>query len=210
MGIVSATGRTNLGLLGNQGYENFIQTDAAINRGNSGGALVDARGRLVGINTAIFSQTGGNIGIGFAIPSRLARSVIDELIDHGRVRRGFLGVSISDLDEDMAEAFGLDSPSGVLIESVQDGTPAAGAGIVRGDIVTRIGDNEVASVADLRLTVASLPPGTEVDMTILRGGAEESISVTLGSLDDPAVAVTGEDSPLDGVGLEPEIGRAHV
>jgi serine protease Do/serine protease DegQ len=203
MGIVSATGRTNLGLLGNQGYENFIQTDAAINRGNSGGALVDARGRLVGINTAIFSQTGGNIGIGFAIPSRLARTVIHELIDSGRVRRGYLGVSISDLNQDMAEAFGLESPSGALIESVQDGTPAARAGIERGDIITLIEGEEVESVADLRLKIASIRPGTDVAVSILRDGEVEELTVTLGSLDDPLAVVTGEDSPLEGVGLEP-------
>ena len=203
MGIVSATGRTNLGLLGNQGYENFIQTDAAINRGNSGGALVDAKGRLVGINTAIFSQSGGNIGIGFAIPSRLARTVVLELIDSGRVRRGYLGVSISDLNPDMAEAFGLESTDGALIESVQDGSPAAKAGIERGDIIIRIEDRVVESVADLRLKVAALRPGTEVAVVILRDGEEEELSVTLSSLDDPTAVVTPEDSPLNGVGLEP-------
>ncbi|MEX0325604.1 MAG: Do family serine endopeptidase [Puniceicoccaceae bacterium] len=203
MGIVSATGRTNLGLLGNQGYENFIQTDAAINRGNSGGALVDAKGRLVGINTAIFSQTGGNIGIGFAIPSRLARTVVLELIDNGRVRRGYLGVSISDLNLDMAEAFGLESTEGALVEAVQESTPAARAGMERGDIITHIEGEVVESVADLRLKVASMRPGTEIEVLILRNGEEEKLVVTLGSLDDPTAVVTGEDSPLDGVGLEP-------
>ena len=203
MGIVSATGRTNLGLLGNQGYENFIQPDAAINRGNSGGALVDAKGRLIGINTAIFSQTGGNIGIGFAIPSRLARTVVLELIDSGRVRRGYLGVSISDLNLDMAEAFGLESTEGAVVEAVQEATPAARAGLERGDIITQIHGATVESVADLRLKVASMRPGTEIDVKILREGEEQSLVVTLGSLDDPTAVVTGEDSPLDGVGLEP-------
>lgn len=203
MGIVSATGRTNLGLLGNQGYENFIQTDAAINRGNSGGALVDAKGRLVGINTAIFSQTGGNIGIGFAIPSRLARTVVLELIETGKVRRGYLGVSISDLNPDMAEAFGLESTEGALVEAVQEATPAARAGMERGDIITHIEGEKVESVADLRLKIASMRPGTEVAVDILRGGDEQTLSITLGSLDDPTAVVTGEDSPLDGVGLEP-------
>jgi serine protease Do/serine protease DegQ len=203
MGIVSATGRTNLRLLGNQGYENFIQTDAAINRGNSGGALVDAKGRLVGINTAIYSQTGGNIGIGFAIPSRLARTVVHELIDSGRVRRGYLGVSISDLNQDMAEAFDIDTTSGALIESVQDATPAARAGLQRGDVIRKIDGDDVESVADLRLKIASLRPGSEVTMTILRDGEEEELSVTLGSLDDPTAVVSSEDSPLEGVGLEP-------
>ena len=203
MGIVSATGRTNLGLLGNQGYENFIQTDAAINRGNSGGALVDAKGRLIGINTAIFSQTGGNIGIGFAIPSRLARSVVLELIENGRVRRGYLGVSISDMSSDMAEAFGLDEPTGALVEVVQERTPAARAGLERGDVIRSINGDEVKSVADLRLKVASMRPGTEIEVTITRAGEEQVLTVTLGSLDDPTAVVSAEDSPLDGVGLEP-------
>jgi serine protease Do/serine protease DegQ len=203
MGIVSATKRTNLGLLGNQGYENFIQTDAAINRGNSGGALVDAKGRLVGINTAIYSQTGGNIGIGFAIPTRLARTVVLELIDTGRVRRGYLGVSISDMNPDLAEAFGLEMASGALVEAVQDDTPAAKAGIERGDVIIRISGEEIESVADLRLRIAAVRPGTDVDITVLREGEEKVITVTLGSLDDPTAVVTGEDSPLEGIGLEP-------
>ena len=203
MGIVSATKRTNLGLLGNQGYENFIQTDAAINRGNSGGPLVDTHGRLVGINTAIFSRTGGNIGIGFAIPSRLARTVVLELVETGRVRRGYLGVSISDLNPDLAEAFGLTQLTGALVEMVQDGTPADKAGMERGDVITRINGTEVDSVADLRLTVAAIRPGTEIEVTILRDGEEKVLPVILGSLDDPTAVVTPEESPLDGVALEP-------
>jgi serine protease Do/serine protease DegQ len=203
MGIVSATERTNLGLLGNQGYENFIQTDAAINRGNSGGALVDAKGRLVGINTAIFSRTGGNIGIGFAVPTRLARTVVLELIENGRVRRGYLGVSISDLNPDMAEAFGLDNTRGALIETVQDDTPADRAGLERGDVIRSLDSYEVESVADLRLKVASMRPGTEVEVGIVRDGESRTVVVRLGSLDDPTAVVTGEESPLDGVGLEP-------
>lgn len=203
MGIVSATERSNLGLLGNQGYENFIQTDAAINRGNSGGALVDAKGRLVGINTAIFSQTGGNIGIGFAVPSSLARNVVLELIENGRVRRGYLGVSISDLNQDMAEAFQTGTTNGALVEVVQDGTPAARAGMKRGDVIRKIDNYPVESVADLRLKVASMRPGTEVAVQIIRNGEEQTLDVTLGSLDDPTAVVTGEESPIDGVGLEP-------
>jgi serine protease Do len=203
MGIVSATRRSNLGLLGNQGYENFIQTDAAINRGNSGGALVDAKGRLVGINTAIFSQTGGNIGIGFAIPSSLARTVVLELIETGKVRRGYLGVSISDLNPDMAEAFGLDSSKGALVELVQDDTPAARAGLKRGDVIREINGLPVESVSDLRLRVASIRPGSEIDVGIVREGEEVVVAVLLGSLDDPTAVVTAEDSPLEGIGLEP-------
>lgn len=203
MGIVSATGRTNLGLLGDQGYENFIQTDAAINSGNSGGALVDAKGRLIGINTAIFSQTGGNIGIGFAIPSKLARTVILELIENGKVRRGYLGVEITDLNKDMAEAFGLKEAKGALVQMVQPDAPAARAGLQRGDVILEIDGVTIDSVADLRLKVASIRPGTEVEITILRGGDMEDISMTLGSLDDPATVVAAQLTPLEGIGLEP-------
>ena len=203
MGIVSATQRTNLGLLGSQGYENFIQTDAAINRGNSGGALVDAKGRLVGINTAIFSQTGGNIGIGFAIPSRLARTVVLELIETGKVRRGYLGVSISDLNPDMAEAFGLENTKGALVETVQEETPAARAGLRRGDVIKRLDDVVVESVAGLRLSVAAMRPGTEIAVGIVREGEELELVVTLGSLDDPTAAVSSQESPLEGIGLVP-------
>lgn len=203
MGIVSATKRTNLGLLGNQGYENFIQTDASINRGNSGGALVDAKGRLVGINTAIFSQTGGNIGIGFAVPSSLARTVVLELIENGKVRRGYLGVSISDLTQELAEAFQTGTTNGALVEVVQDGTPAARAGLKRGDVIRKIDNYPVESVSDLRLKVASMRPGTEVTVQILREGEEETLQVTLGSLDDPTAVVSSEDSPIEGIGLEP-------
>lgn len=203
MGIVSATQRTNLGILGNQGYENFIQTDAAINRGNSGGALVDAAGRLVGINTAIVSQTGGNIGIGFAIPTRLIRPIILDLIDGGTVRRGFLGVSISNLNRDLAEAFGVDRARGALVETVQDGTPAARGGLRRGDIILRVGDEEIDNVSMLRLTVAGIRPGTSVPLAVWRNGEEVLLNVTLGSLDDPTAAASPLESPLNGVGLTP-------
>jgi len=203
MGIVSATQRTQLGLLGNQGYENFIQTDAAINRGNSGGPLVDAKGRLVGINTAIFSRTGGNIGIGFAIPSRLARTIVLELIATGKVRRGYLGVSISDLNPDMAEAFGLDDTGGALVEMVQKGTPADKADLQRGDVIRKIDDEVVASVAELRFTIASRRPGTETSVTLLRDGESLTKTVVLGSLDDPEAVVTTQESPLEGVALQP-------
>jgi len=154
-------------------------------------------------NTAIVSQTGGNIGIGFAIPSRLAHSVVLELLETGKVRRGYLGVSISDLNPDMAEAFGLDSTRGALVEGVQDNTPAATAGIKRGDVIRSIDGQPVQNVADLRLTIAAMRPGSEVDMEILREGEEITLRVTLGSLDDPTAVATVEDSPLEGIALEP-------
>jgi serine protease Do len=202
MGIVSATGRSNLGILGNQGYEYFIQTDAAINRGNSGGALIDAMGRLVGINTAIYSQSGGNIGIGFAVPTRIARNVALDLIEHGTVRRGFLGVTIRDLNSNLAEAFGLADTQGVLVESVGDSSPAARAGIQRGDIIVSIDGTPIDTVATLRLTVAAIRPGTDALFVIVREGDQRTVSVTIGNQDDPAAVATTE-SPLQGVEIVP-------
>jgi serine protease Do/serine protease DegQ len=205
MGIVSATGRNNLHLLGAGGYEDFIQTDAAINRGNSGGALVDAEGRLVGINSAIISPVGANIGIGFAIPSRIARTIADELVKNGEIRRGFLGVSIRNLDDDLAEAFNLESTNGVLIESVQEGMPADMAGIKRGDIVTHVDGKAVSNVDDLRFQVAGILPGTVVPVKIIRAGEEQSLDVTLTSLDDPLGdgSSVGISDLLEGVRLSP-------
>jgi serine protease Do/serine protease DegQ len=203
MGIVSATQRTNLGILGNQGYENFIQTDAAINRGNSGGALVDAKGRLMGINTAIFSQTGGSIGIGFAIPTRIIQTVALDLMESGTVRRGYLGVTIRDLTNELAEAFGAPSSNGVLIETVQDNSPASRAGIRRGDIVTSIDGVRLATVAELRLKVAAVRPGTEVTVELLRGGEAMELPVVIGNLDDPMAVVGPQESPLDGIAMQP-------
>lgn len=185
MGIVSATGRSNLGLLGSGGYEDFIQTDAAINRGNSGGALVDAQGRLIGINSAILSPVGANIGIGFAIPSRIARQIATELVQNGEIRRGYLGVSIRDLDEDLAAAMNLDSSAGVLVERVQEGQPADEAGLKRGDVITSIDGTPVGNVGELRFQIASIPPGTAVKVVVMREGDEKQFEVTLGSLEDP-------------------------
>lgn len=185
MGIVSATGRTNLGILGAGGYEDFIQTDAAINRGNSGGALVDAQGRLVGINSAIISPIGANIGIGFAIPSRIARQIAQDLVRHGEIRRGFLGVSIRDLDEDLASALELDSTDGVLVEQVQKDQPADAAGIERGDVIIAVADKTVRNVGELRFQVASIPPGTKIAVEVLRNGKKRNFDVVLTSLDDP-------------------------
>lgn len=182
-GIVSATKRTELGLLGNQSYENFIQTDASINPGNSGGALVDADGRLVGINTAILSQSGGNIGIGFAIPTNLARSVMVKLLETGTVQRGYLGVAINDITADLAEAFNLTSTKGALVVQVQEGLPAKKAGIQRGDVIVAVEDHEVASTQDLRLKIASMQPGKEVAVTVMRDGKKRRLNVVLGNLE---------------------------
>lgn len=178
-GIVSATGR-QIGIYGQEGYEDFIQTDASINPGNSGGALVDSLGRLVGINSAILSRSGGNIGIGFAIPSDLVRNVATQLVQFGEVRRGFIGVMVKDLTPEMAEAFEIDGKKGVLIEQVEEGLPAEKAGIKRGDVLTKIGDKAVETANDLRLLIAQTTPGSEVEVTLYRDGKKKTLSLNIG------------------------------
>ena len=174
LGIVSATGRGNLGL----DYEDFIQTDAAINPGNSGGALVDSQGRLIGINTAILSRTGGNNGIGFAVPTNLARHVLEDLVRDGHVRRGFLGVMIQDLTPALAKKFGLDEDRGVLIAEVSAGTPAAKAGLREGDVVTEYDGKSVRHQRQFRLLVAQTEPGSQVTVKVLRDGKAVNLTVT--------------------------------
>ncbi|MAU51263.1 MAG: trypsin [Roseovarius sp.] len=182
-GIVSALGRDiNAGPL-----DDFIQTDAAINRGNSGGPLFDAEGRVVGVNTAIISPTGGSVGLGFAVPARTAQQVIADLADDGQVARGWLGGQIQPVTEDIAAALGMDSPGGVLIGDVGGQTPAAKAGLKRGDVVTQVGDSAVDSPRDLMRLVALSRPGTEVTLGILRAGQPRQIEVVLGNkADQPA------------------------
>ena len=186
MGIVSATGR-RVGILDEVGgYEDFIQTDAAINQGNSGGALIDARGRLVGINSAIISTSQGNIGIGFAIPVNLASSIMHSLIDTGTVARGYLGVATDVITADMAESFGLKrDQKGVIITDLNpaDG-PAAKAGLKREDVIIGINDKSVTSRDDLRMIIAQTPPDTKITVKLLRDGKPLTNEVTLGKLAD--------------------------
>lgn len=204
MGIVSATGRSKLGLLGDRTYEYFIQTDASINPGNSGGALVDAKGRLIGINTAIISQTGGNIGIGFAIPVNIARNIMGTLIDKGVVKRGFLGINISDLNADMAEAFGIVSAQGALVQEVEKGLPADIAGIKRGDIIISVGDKLIKDANDLRITISQILPDTKVRLKVLRDGKERQFDIKLSDLDDPYGTGIGlTEFLLEGVTVTP-------
>jgi serine protease Do len=175
MGIVSATGRGNIGL----DYEDFIQTDAAINPGNSGGALIDAEGRLVGINTAIISRSGGNQGIGFAIPVNLARSVMESLVKDGRVVRGFMGVNIQDVDATLAKEFNLKDNNGALVADVTAGSPAEKAGLKAGDIITKFNGKPVSDSRHLKLQVAQTPPSAKVPVEILRDGSTKALTVQL-------------------------------
>jgi serine protease Do len=191
MGIVSAVGRSRLGILGERGYEDFIQTDAPINPGNSGGALVDAEGRLVGINTAILSRTGGSIGIGFAIPASLARNTATSLMNGGKVERGYLGVTIRSLDTTLAESFGVAAGHGSLIEGIAPDSPADKAGMKRGDVITAIDGKPVVSESDLRLYVAQKKPGTTIKLTYFRNGKSADADVTLASLSADSIASDG-------------------
>jgi serine protease Do len=175
-GIVSATGRGNLGI---EDYEDFIQTDAAINPGNSGGALVDVEGRLIGINTAIFSRSGGNQGIGFAIPSGLARNVMDSLISYGRVARGYLGVMIQDVTPALAKEFKLKDTGGALVGDVVPRGPADKAGLKDGDVVLEYNGKNIVDSRRLRLAVGETKPGTTVPVKILRNGESKTLEITV-------------------------------
>jgi serine protease Do/serine protease DegQ len=202
-GIISATGRTSYNILGPGAYENFVQTDAAINMGNSGGALVDAMGRLIGINTAIVSRSGGSNGIGFAIPTDLALNVATKLIDSGRVPRGLLGLIPENLDRDVADAFGLDSTLGALVTEVMDDSPADEAGIRHGDVIVLIDEIVIKSAPQLRLVVSQMLPGSEVEVTLIRSGKRQRRKVTLGSVDDPMARNGAVNSQLlEGVTIQ--------
>ena len=186
MGTVSALGRDRFG----PEYGSFIQTDAALNKGNSGGALVNLRGELVGINTAITSNDGGNIGIGFAIPINLVKHVAAQLIEHGEVRRGLLGVRIGNLEPLLAEAMGLDNTQGVLITSVSSGRAADKAGVKRDDIVLEVDGQPVRNAVDLRSLIGSTAPGVEVELLVLRDGKRKRIEVELEALTEEVFAST--------------------
>ncbi|HID49474.1 MAG TPA: Do family serine endopeptidase [Chromatiales bacterium] len=175
-GIVSATGRDMLGI---NTFENFIQTDAAINPGNSGGALVNARGELIGINSAIFSRSGGSQGIGFAIPIQLARSVMQQIIEHGHVIRGWLGVAIQDLTEELARSFDLPSRQGVIITNIVVDGPADQAGLTRGDTIVRINGQPVTNVRHALTLISQTPPGSTIPVVILRQGKKLEKTVTV-------------------------------
>ena len=178
MGIVSATARSGLDI---ENYEDFIQTDAAINPGNSGGALINARGELIGINTAILSGgSGGNQGVGFAIPINLARYVMGQILKYGKVTRGWLGVGIQDVSAPVAKTYGVPANQGAIISDVEPNGPGAKAGLQRGDVITQLNGQPVQGANDLKLKIGELRPGTTAHMKILRNGKPQDVSLTLG------------------------------
>ncbi|MGH7319995.1 MAG: S1C family serine protease [Candidatus Rokuibacteriota bacterium] len=179
-GIVSAKER----FIGSGPYDDFIQTDTSINPGNSGGPLIDSRGAAVGINTAIFSQSGGSVGIGFAIPINLAKTVLPQLRERGTVVRGWLGVAVRPVTPDVAQTLGLGESRGAVVEGVAQGSPAERAGLRKGDVIVAVGDQPVAGPPELTRRVAGTPPGTRVDLAVVRDRARRTLSVELGRLPD--------------------------
>jgi serine protease Do len=198
-GIVSAKDIHNRGL---NAYENFIQTDAAINPGNSGGALFNLQGELVGINTAILSRSGGFMGIGFAIPINMARRISEELVSTGRVERGWLGVSIQDLNQKLAENFNLKSTAGALVTEVMEETPAAKAGLQPGDLILKLENQTVRNVNELRHRIALIKPGTQVELEILRGEKKQKLKLVVGSRSDEVAASSSEATKRKSLGME--------
>lgn len=177
LGIISALGRNNLHI---NHFENFIQTDAAINFGNSGGALVDTNGHLLGINSAIYSQTGGSVGIGFAIPVTTAKTVLESIIEHGQVVRGWIGIESQDITPELADSFGLARSSGAIIAGVVRGGPADRAGILPGDILMAVGGKPVANTNEMLNLIAQLDPGAKTQLSILRKNRQVALDVTVG------------------------------
>jgi serine protease Do len=201
MGIVSAVGRANVGIAD---YEDFIQTDAAINPGNSGGALVNVRGELVGINSAIFSTSGGYQGIGFAIPSNMAKAVMDSLISKGKVIRGWLGVTIQPLTSELAKQFNLKEQKGALVGDVIEGSPADKAGLQRGDVIIEYEGKKIEEPYQLRNMVANTPIGKEVEVKIIRENNVETKKLTIGELPADMQKISGGEynNLLNGVTVQ--------
>src|SRR5437762_3702805 len=194
MGIISAVGRGGMGIVD---YENFIQTDAAINMGNSGGALVDVEGRLLGINTAIFSRTGGNQGIGFAIPANLTREVMRSLREKGRVVRGYIGASVQTLTPDLAVAMKLKGqPTGALVGELEPNAPAAKAGIKTGDLIAAVNGKKINDARELRLMIGSMPPGTKAQIEVNREGQTKTFDIQLAEM-PPNAADEGAETSSD-------------
>ena len=197
VGVVSATGRSSVGI---SEYENFIQTDAAINPGNSGGPLLNGRGEVVGINTALFSRTGGYMGIGFAIPINMAKSIEEQLHKDGKVTRGWLGVVIQNIDKNLAESFGLKEVRGILISEVQKDSPASAAGLQQGDVILRLNSVELQDVSDLRNRVALIQPGSKAIVEIIRNGREKKVQVSIA--EQPSNFSKSDSGSIDGDSLD--------
>jgi serine protease Do len=196
MGIVSATGRGQLGI---EDYENFIQTDAAINPGNSGGAMIDIHGNLVGVNTAILSHgSGGNEGVGFAIPMSMVKPVMDQILEHGKVVRGYLGVYIQDVTSEIAKAFNYNQTGGALVGDVTPNTPGARAGLKKGDVIVKLDGQPVSSANDLRLNISQMAPGTNVKLEVWRDGKVQDFNVTLGELPEKTTAQNNDEQSESG------------
>jgi serine protease Do len=200
-GIVSAKGRANMGIVD---YEDFIQTDAAVNPGNSGGPLVDLQGRVVGINTAIASNGGGNVGVAFAIPIDMAKEIVDHLRKEGKVVRGQLGILVGELSRELAHSFGFEGEEGILVQDVVEDGAAKLAGMRSGDILVALDGEAVGSVAEFRRNIASKPPGTSVELKLWRDGSEETMTAQLGEAKAaaPPAPVRPETSPRLGLQLE--------
>lgn len=199
-GIVSALGRTGLGI---EGYENFIQTDASINPGNSGGALVNLRGELVGINTAIYAPGGGNIGIGFAIPTNMARDIMRQLVEFGEVKRGRLGVQMQNLTPDLAKAFNLEEQQGAVIAKITKGSPADKAGLEVGDIVTTLNGRPVNDAGTIRIAIGLMRVGEKINMNVIRNGKPRNITLVLGAPEQNRVNAENLTPRLAGATLTP-------
>jgi len=202
-GIVSSTGRD----IGAGPYDDFIQIDAPVNRGNSGGPTFDVNGTVIGVNTAIFSPSGGNVGIAFAIPASVVKSVVTQLRERGAVTRGWIGVQIQPVTAEIAESLNLKSTRGALVAEPQPGSPAVTAGIRAGDIITQVNGNPVRDARELARTIGAMPPGTSVRLTVLRNGAEQQITLTLGELPNQREARAAPDRREPSRGTEvPRLG----
>jgi serine protease Do len=193
MGVISATGRGGLGI---EELEDFIQTDAAVNPGNSGGALVNIHGELIGINTAILSGNGGSVGIGFAIPVSLARHVTDEIIRTGKVTRPWLGAALQEVTPDIAKAFGVDKPEGALVADVEEESPAGAAGIEPGDIIVALDEKRVADARAFHLMFGQMNPGRNAPLTILRDGRQRTLDLALKEQPKPVSTKAADAGPL--------------
>ena len=198
VGVVSAKGRTTLGI---SDYEDFIQTDAAINPGNSGGPLVNLNGEIVGVNTAIFSRSGGYMGVGFAIPSNLASSIAEQLIESGEVTRGYLGIVIQSLTAELAESFDLEQTQGILIAQVSDDSPAQKAGLKTGDVIISYQGKAVRDIGDFRNRVSLTPPGRSEQLVIIRDGKRRNINVTIGKLGEEQLVAQAPAESTEELGL---------